>query len=262
MTKQAAMPFTELAKPQEPNVMTNTLQESNGTALVSLPTDPLAIIARAVDNGMEPDKLGKLMELQERWQRNEDAKAFAVSLSTFQAKCPQITKRRTMDLGGGKGPTYASLDDIMREVSGLLQECGLAVTFSASITDGGMMKAVCKLHCGSHVQESEITLPVPSAMRVNDTQKMGAALSYAKRYALCAALNIVVTDEDNDGANLAASGEMELVTGAQAAELADMIKAKKLSLEKLCEWAGVTTLDDLSVAKYREMKTRINGVKK
>jgi hypothetical protein len=35
-------------------------------------------------------------------------------------------------------------------------------------------------------------------MRVNETQKFGAALSYAKRYALQGALNIVVTDEDTD----------------------------------------------------------------
>jgi hypothetical protein len=216
-------------------------------------TNPLALLAMAVEKGADPDQLGKLLDLQERFERNEAAKAFGVALAKFQAACPPIVKNRSIDLGGGKGPLYANLDDIIRVVAPVLRDCGLAVTFSASITDAGMLRAVCKVHCGAHVEVSEITLPVPAQMRVNDTQKMGAALSYAKRYALCAALNIVVTDEDNDAAAL----DMEFVTDAQAQEIVDLLKKKGKQLDGFCAWAQVASVNELSVAKYREAKAML-----
>jgi hypothetical protein len=205
---------------------------------------PLLLIDRALERGLDP---GQLYELAQKWEQDRAASAFATALATFQARCPQITKRRQMDLGGGKGPLYASIDDIMREVKPLLAECGLSVTFSASITEGGHLTAKCLVHHGRHVEESEITLPVPSSMRVNDTQKMGAALSYAKRYALCAALNIVVTDEDQDGGGLC-----ETINEEQIATLREWIADTESSEVGFLKYMGVTSLANIAASDFEK----------
>ena len=42
---------------------------------------PMSILAKAVEMGADVDKLTKLMDLQERWERNEAKKAFDAALA-------------------------------------------------------------------------------------------------------------------------------------------------------------------------------------
>lgn len=220
---------------------------------------PMLLIERAMQSGVDP---GKLYELAQQWERDQAAERFAGALATFQARCPQIKKERLLDLGGGKGPVFASLDDIMLVIKPLLADCGLSVTFSAGITDAGHLVAKCMIHHGRHVESSEITLPVPSQMRVNDTQKMGAALSYAKRYALCAALNIVVTDEDRDG-----EGLIEAINEKQVATIEDLLTAIDQKPGPFLGWLGVNRVCDIPAKDYAkavselERKAVVKGVK-
>ena len=100
------------------------------------------------------------------------AENYGHALAAFQAQCPQIVKRRQIDLGGGKGPLFASLDDIHEVIKPILAANGLAVRYSAEMTDSGQMRATCFIRHGRH-EEASITLPVPTQIRVNDCQKMG-----------------------------------------------------------------------------------------
>lgn len=220
---------------------------------------PMLLIERAMASGHDP---GKLYELAQQWRRDMAAEQFATQLAKFQAACPQIRKTRQIDLGGGKGPLYASLDDIMHQIKPLLSEHGLAVTYSAGITDGGQLTAKCRIHHGTHVEESEITLPVPSQMRVNDTQKMGAALSYAKRYALCAALNIVVSDEDRDG-----EGLCQTINEEQLATIEDWMGSVGIRPAPFLKWLGIERMSELPMKEYDKViaelkrKAREKGIK-
>lgn len=220
-------------------------------ALPQVELNPLIILDRALERGIPPVEMYALVQ---QWEQDRAAEAFANALATFQSKCPQIVKRRSMDLGGGKGPLYASLDDIHRQIAPLLAECGLSVTFSASITDAGHVTAKCLIHHGRHVEHSEITLPVPTSMRVNDTQKMGAALSYAKRYALCAALNIVVTDEDNDAGRLSATIDDE-----QLATINEWIElmGEGFKLKPFLKWLAIDSLAEIPAESYLTVITEL-----
>lgn len=205
---------------------------------------PMLLIERAMERGIDP---GKLYELAQKWEQDQAAERFATALAKFQAGCPQIKKTRQIDLGQGKGPQYASLDDIVHKIGPLLAECGLSITFSAGITETGMLTAKCLVHHGRHVEQSEITLPVPSNMRVNDTQKMGAALSYAKRYALCAALNIVVTDEDRDG-----EGLLETINDDQIDTLREWIANTESNEAAFLKYMGVASLSSIAAADFEK----------
>lgn len=231
------------------------MSEANAVTIRE-PENPMALMQIAIERGTDPDQLEKLMGLQERWERNQAAKAFGQAMADFQSQCPAITKTRGVNLTGGKRNDYlyASLDDIMRKIQPVLSSVGLSVSFSAAMTEGGQLSAVCRVRCGTHVEETSITLPVPSQMRVNDTQKMGAAMSYAKRYALTAALNIVVTDEDTD-----AGGMMETITEAQRIQLDDMLSG--LSEERRPRFLavyGVDSLANLPASRYAEARSALD----
>jgi hypothetical protein len=208
----------------------------------------MRLIEMAVQANADPDRLEKLINMEERWELRQAAEAYGVALAEFQAECPPIHKGRTVDLGRGSGPRYAGLDDIMAVAQPLLSKHGLSVSYSADISDG-KLHAVCKVRKGLHTETNEITLPVPDQMRVNDTQKMGAAFSYAKRYALCAALNITVTDQDVDGAGL----EFEPITDNQAFALDELLSQLDGEAQSgFKKWMGVKEIGDIPASKYKQ----------
>lgn len=217
---------------------------ATGTALVDriTPNEPAALIAQAISAGIP---LGELREYAREWEASQAADAFGNALAQFQAECPQIKKDRQIDLGGGKGPKYASYDDIDEIVRPFMAKYGLSKTFSANITETGQMRVVCKIRHGRHVEENEVTLPVPTQMRVNDTQKMGAALQYGKRYALCAALDLVVTNEDRDG-----EGLVEHISEEHIATLREWIANTEANEAAFLKFMGVKSLAEIAVGDF------------
>ena len=161
-------------------------------------TDPLSIIqAVASDPNCDVEKLERLMGLQERFEARAAHLAYGNAVAAFQAKCPIIQKLKPADRY-----KYAGYDDIMHQIRPILAECGLSVSFSSGAAENGTLNIEITIQHGTHSETKHFAFPVPQQLKVNDTQKMGAALTYARRYALCGALNIVVSDEDMDAAGL------------------------------------------------------------
>ena len=93
---------------------------------------------------------------------------------------------------------YATLDAVLDAVTPALGKHGLAVVQTTALADG---KTVLQTHLYHESGEClTSTYPLPE---ISDSQKFGAALTYARRYALCAIL-CVTADEDDD-ANAAVS---------------------------------------------------------
>lgn len=208
--------------------------------------NPLALIQSAIDKGMDPDRLGKLMDLQERWESNRAAELFGQALTKFQAKCPTIHKgREVVSKDGKRMYGFAGFDDVMMTVQPLLTQCGICVSFTTEAAEGAM-RGTCRVRVGTHYEDHDLTIPIPSGSPlVNDTQKFGMALSYLKRYLLCASLNIVVTDEDND-----ATGLIDVIDGQQLDQLTALISAKKVDMKRFLAWAEIDDITDMSKAFF------------
>jgi hypothetical protein len=190
-----------------------TIAEAAAQALVpTAPTElqvvdpnPLSMLASALQQGHDVDKLGKLMDLAERYEANEARKAFATALSKFQAACPPIVDNKVASVhtkdGGSYSYSYADLDGIMSTIRPTMKKCGLSVRFNTAISDDGKrIKSICYVqHRDGHVEETEFVAPVDDQLKINDSQKMGSANSYASRYNLVNALGLT-TGEDDDGA--------------------------------------------------------------
>lgn len=201
----------------------------------------LTLLQTAVARGMQPDQLEKLMDLHERDQQRQAKDAFCRALTEFQAECPLIVKDRKADRF-----KFASYDDVMKAVGPVLARHRLAVSFGTEVS-GAALKIVCTVRHGTHADQTSHVVPLPAEMRVNDTQKFGAALSYAKRYALCAALNIVVTDEDSDAVAL------DYITSDQVAEIEELVREKGANLNRFLEFAGAESIDKIHGARFNEV---------
>lgn len=167
--------------------------------------NPMAMLAGALESGMDVSKLERLFDLAERHEREVQRKAFARSLSDFQGDVPDIVDNRTAYVntkdGGSYSYQYADLDQIMRTIRPTLKACGLSVTYDTEIAeDGSSIKSLCYvMHQDGHEIVRTFVSPVDNLAKMNDSQKMGSANAYASRYNVVNALGLT-TGEDDDGA--------------------------------------------------------------
>ena len=119
-------------------------------------------------------------------------KSLAEALVAFQAEVPTLPKDSTNPHFRSK---FTSLDTIVETVRPLLAKHGLAWSALPCVgPDGQPALRYQLLHTSGEAQQDMM----PLLLSKNDSQGLGSALTYSRRYALCAVLNLVA-DEDDDG---------------------------------------------------------------
>lgn len=117
----------------------------------------------------------------------------AEALAAFQAEIPSVVKGKTGDAGSYKYQ-YADLSDVTEKVLPLLGKHGLS--FSAKPTHnerGAFVLAYTLRHVGGESDSGEYPLPNGNA------QQIGSAITYARRYVLCAVTGVAPGGDDDDG---------------------------------------------------------------
>jgi hypothetical protein len=121
-----------------------------------------------------------------------DHKSLAEALAAFQAECPTLPKDATNPHFKSK---FTPLDTMVEVTSPILSKHGLSWSaFPCFAPDGSPALRYVLRHVSGEVESETMPLLVQKA----DPQGMGSALTYARRYSLSAALNLVA-DEDDDG---------------------------------------------------------------
>ena len=111
------------------------------------------------------------------------------ALLAFQSECPAVIKESTNPFFKSK---YADLATIWETVQPVLAKHGLAVT-QLIANDNKLVTVLL------HTSGEDFTSFYPIvAKEQNNPQAFGAAVTYARRYALSAILSLV-TDDDDDG---------------------------------------------------------------
>lgn len=206
---------------------------------------PLVLIQQALEAKYNPADLKDLFELQRMHAADLAERAYADAITGFQSECPPIRKNAA---NSHSGKRYADYEGIMRAITPLLRKYRIVVTFDTA-DDGARMMTTCRVRVGTVEKLTTITLPLDAASKMmNATQAGGAAMSYGRRYALTAALNIVVTDEDTDAQPEPAGN----VTPQQQADITAKLEeltglGVSVSLSKFCTWAGGPGCDSLTL---------------
>lgn len=165
--------------------------------------DAFALIAQAVQAGqIDVGVIERLCALQERVQAQAAKADFIRAMADFQAECPVIEKRKpAKDRNGKVMYLYAPMDDIVRQVGGLIAKHGFGYGFDQDVTDKGMTVTCRATHIGGHSETASFSAPLGAGTpMMSEAQKHGSALTFAKRYAFCALFGIATGDEDTDAA--------------------------------------------------------------
>lgn len=155
----------------------------------------MAVIERIATNpdaGM--DKLQKMLDMQERVMNRNARQAFTADLANMQCELPIVAKNGE----GHNKAKYAKLEDINETIRPTLQKFGFAVTFRVKQAEKSVTITAILSHKLGHSEETDLTLPLDVSGNKNAVQAVGSTVSYAKRYAIAALLNIS-TGDDIDG---------------------------------------------------------------
>jgi hypothetical protein len=120
--------------------------------------------------------------------KSESIANLAAALCKFQANIGKVKKEATNPFFKSK---YASLANILDVIQKPLADAGLSF---CQLPDEECLTTIL-MHISGEWIEASYTMPV---VKANDPQAMGSAITYARRYALGAALGLNI-DEDDDG---------------------------------------------------------------
>jgi hypothetical protein len=141
---------------------------------------------------------------------------------------------------------YATLASIVGASKGALIENGIVpIQSPGCIIEGAIRMTTRLLHESG--QWIETTCDVPVGKR--DPQGVGSTITYARRYALAAALNIPVVDDDAESAMIrgqAANEEPETIDSEQAIELERRIESLDANKAALLEYFKVDNLRQIT----------------
>jgi hypothetical protein len=161
------------------------------------------------------------------------------AILAVQSEAPTLPKDKTNPHFNSR---FAGLDTITEKIGPILQKNGLIwLTFPGRDEDGHLALRYSLVHAETG---EEVGDTMPLLLGKDDMQGLGSAVTYARRYALCAVLGLVA-DEDDDGAAAAATGSASsgpvrgntrsggAPSDKQVALIQDLVKKKKPTLPQL-----------------------------
>ncbi len=163
---------------------------------------PMAMLDRAVEQGAGIEVLTKLMELQERWERNQARKAFDNALAAAKSEIPIITKNRKVDFTGKSGVRtnyfHEDLGEIVSVITPVLGRHGLSHRFRCSSPVGEPITVTCIIaHKDGHAEENTLVGGRDESGNKNIIQAIGSTITYLQRYTLKAALGLAASYDDD-----------------------------------------------------------------
>lgn len=151
-----------------------------------------------------------------------------------------IGKTRTAD-AGSYSYDYADLAAVVSEAKSVLRLHGLAVRTPVHAHPEGLAVTVQFLHASGVLNDEPLPFP-----RGRDAQATGSAITYFRRYALLASLNLATGDDDDGAKAIPAAPSFVWTRGAVKARLLELLKDEAAAKEawvnghgdELTEWSA------------------------
>lgn len=121
------------------------------------------------------------------------------ALAAFQAQLPEVGKNAAAVVptknGGAYGYKYADLASLSAVILPLLGQHGLSFTALPTLFDGRFVLYYTLHHTSGEDLSGQYPLPEGGS-----PQALGSAITYARRYCLCAVTGVAPAEEDDDAA--------------------------------------------------------------
>ncbi len=217
---------------------------------------PSVLLAMAVQQGADLDRLERLMALQERWEANEARKAFVEAMTAFKAEPLEIFKRKQVEFTTRDGDTtsykHATLADVTDVVVPAMARHGLSHRWDVEQRDGRIFVSCVVTHRAGHSEMVKLDAAPDASGKKNAIQQVASAIQYLQRYSLLAIVGLATKDTNDDdgrstgdGDDAADDAEAQRI-GALVDKLVLEVRAIKVDADALNFWKK----EKAQLAKY------------
>ncbi len=191
------------------------------------------------------DVLEKMMNLYANEEKRRAEKDFAAALVDLQGETIRVQATKAVDVKAGVPRyTFAPYEEIMAVVQPILTRHGFSITFDTKI-DGDRLYSVCTLtHKAGHSRSNQFAVRFTTPPGSSSAQGDMSTKSYAKRGALCDALNISI--EHDDDARMIGKP----IGQALALDLEDRVRKVGADEDAFLKYAGAKTYAEISDERY------------
>lgn len=204
----------------------NELAVKKKTEVAQVEITPMQMIKAAMEKGVDSETLGKMMDLQERYEASQAKKAYVAAMNEFCSNRPKILKNKEVSFKSTRYK-HASLDSIIAAITPALSECGLSFNW-VTAQENGQIIVTCKVtHIDGHSEQTTLNSAADNSGGKNSIQAIGSSTHYLQRYTLCSILGLAASEDDDGQAS-----EVEFITKEQAADLQALIESKSFSKQR------------------------------
>lgn len=239
----------------------NAIVQADQPQVISLPVvTAMSMIERAVEKGADVAMIEKLMELQERNERNMGRRAFDQAMSKAKAEIPPIIKNRrvTYETKSGDKTNYAHEDlaEIAKTVDPILSRYGLSYRFRTSQGASGITVTCIVSHEHGYSEETQLSGGADTSGGKNSIQAVGSTVTYLQRYTLKAALGLAAA-QDDDGKQSEQRIGNENINVDQWNELTALIEKAGIAEGIVLAAEKISALDFLPARRFQIVKSKL-----
>ena len=219
----------------------------------------LTIFQVSTEKGYEPAFIEKMMELQERNDKNNARKAFFDDFANCKAEMPPVKKDKYNKFFDS---WYTSLGMLLDTYNPILGRYGLVLQFPSPEQDDKSMTVECRLiHRLGHSESVSMKGPIDTAAigkqsgqrSRNPMQDLKSTFTYLRSVTCESILGVAGTEGTvNDDGNGAGGGEVKYITEAQVDELKKLSRERTINGPKFLKHFKVESLDEIPATRFAE----------
>ncbi len=202
--------------------------------------------------------LSKMMELYERQDRRQGERDFAEALAALQSETIRVVATKKVDEkpDGSCRYRFAPYEEIMAKCQPILSKHGFSVTFDTETGDARLTSICTLTHKGGHSRANKFAVRYGKPPGSSDAQGDMSTKSYAKRGALCDALNIAI-DHDDDARAIG-----DFITAEKATELKARAQSCGADMRAFLEFAGAETFETIGTEAVARLEAKLSKKEK
>lgn len=235
-------------------------EETKLELVTAQPMQVAPLIQKIVDSGLTKDNvdsLDRLLQMQERQEARAAQAAFNAAFSAMQAEMPTVVPQKAIpDKLGNTKYMYADYEGIMKIVKPMLLKYGFAIRFDSQQEDGRVTETCILMHSAGHSEKNSFTVRVGRGpINSSEAQADGAASTFAKRYALCRALNIQIGADTDAQKDVRVEGA--IIKWEDAKWLQEEVTRLKANPDHYLRMAGVSSFDKVTEGSFAVLKNAL-----
>jgi len=240
----------------------NAIQKHEQGALANTAAiTPMDLISKALEQDVSIEKMERLLDLKDRWEKGEAEKAYNEAIAQFKTENVKITKDGTVDFTSPKGRTYyrfETLAHVVNTVVPLLAKYGLNHSWRTD-QEGGQVKVSCKLaHSQGHSETISLHAGHDNSGNKNPIQAIKSTVSYLQRITLTSILGLAAGDQDDDGAGSHAQApDVDYISESEAANIHALIDEINVDEHGFVAWMQVSSVEDIPKEQLKKAITAL-----